>query len=95
MNDKIKSIASLSLFTLICYWMISHEEKKPKKGKINILKGGKGDRLSPKDVDPKELAMGIKTEMEHTTNKRIAKEVALDHLSEFPDYYSRLTKAGL
>jgi hypothetical protein len=31
-------------------------------------------------------------EMEHTNDKNIAKEIALDHLFELPDYYSRLKK---
>lgn len=44
------------------------------------------------DFDPKQIAMGIKVEMEHTTNKDIAKRVALDHLAEISDYYTRLKK---
>jgi len=42
--------------------------------------------------DPKELAMGIKVEMEHTTNPIIAERIAKDHLAEVPDYYTRLKK---
>lgn len=44
------------------------------------------------DVDPEQLAMGIKVEMEHTTNKEASKKIALDHLAEIPDYYTRLAK---
>lgn len=40
--------------------------------------------------DPKQLEMGIKVEMEHTNNKEVALCIALDHLVEFPDYYTRL-----
>jgi len=40
----------------------------------------------------KELKLGIKIELEHTNKKEIAKEIALDHLSEIPDYYTRLVK---
>ena len=43
-------------------------------------------------VDEDELEMGIKIEMEHTTNREIAKRIALDHLTELPDYYTRLAK---
>ena len=50
----------------------------------------KKSKLTEKDVDPKELKMGIKVEMEHTNNKAIAKRIALDHLEEFKDYYTRL-----
>lgn len=38
----------------------------------------------------KELAKGVKMEMEHTDNPRIALEIAKDHLMEIPDYYTRL-----
>ena len=42
------------------------------------------------NVDPKELAMGIKTEMEQTDDKEEAKKIALQHLAEDPHYYSKL-----
>jgi hypothetical protein len=41
----------------------------------------------------KELNKGIKVELEHTTDKAVAQEIALDHLGEFVDYYDRLKKA--
>lgn len=45
-----------------------------------------------KEVDPKELAKGIKVEMEHTDDPKEAKRIALQHLAEIKDYYSRLEK---
>jgi len=48
--------------------------------------------LKEEDCDPKELKMGIKVEYEHTSNPEIAKRIALDHLAECPDYYTRLAK---
>lgn len=39
-----------------------------------------------------ELAAGIAVEKEHTDNPAEAREIALDHLAEFPDYYTRLAK---
>lgn len=46
-----------------------------------------------------ELKKGIKVEQEHTDNAEMAKEIALDHLAELPDYYTRLddmeSEAGL
>jgi len=47
-----------------------------------------------KDIkhDPKELEMGIKVEMEHTTTPLISRKISLDHLVEIPDYYTRLAK---
>ena len=67
---------------------------------IKLLKGsisidsweGKGNNLSEKDVDKKQLSKGIKVEKEHTSNDELAKKIAIDHLSEFPDYYDRLEK---
>jgi len=43
----------------------------------------------------KQLDMGIKVEQEHTSDKKIAREIALDHLSEDPDYYTKLAKVEL
>ena len=40
----------------------------------------------------KQLSMGKKVEKEHTNNANIAKMIALQHLGELPDYYSRLKK---
>lgn len=68
----------------------------------NTIKGGKADKMSVKDIADKfgvtvaqinrELAMGKKVEHEHTTNMSKAIEIAMDHLTEFPDYYTRLAK---
>jgi hypothetical protein len=41
---------------------------------------------------PAELAKGVKMELEHTSDHRIALEIAKDHLSELPDYYTRLER---
>ena len=38
-----------------------------------------------------ELDKGIKVEMEHTNNKAIAREIAMDHIYENPKYYTRLS----
>jgi len=43
----------------------------------------------------KQLEKGIKVEMEHTGNKEKAKRIAMDHLTETPNYYDKLLKAGL
>lgn len=66
------------------------------------IKGGKADKLTLDDIAKKfdievsklkrELKMGIEVEGEHTKNKSTAKDIAMDHLSEIPDYYTRLKK---
>jgi len=48
--------------------------------------------IEEKDVDPKELKMGIEVEMEHTDNPELAKKIALDHLAEHKYYYTWLKK---
>lgn len=68
-----------------------YEDLKP----ANKLTGGVGDATAPHNVDPAELSMGQTVEMEHTTDPDIATEIALDHLSEDPHYYTKLRKAGL
>lgn len=42
--------------------------------------------------DPKEIKRGIYIEKEHTTSPVIAKQIALDHLKEDPQYYTKLKK---
>jgi len=42
------------------------------------------------EVLKKEFVKGVKTEMEHTTDKEVAKEIALDHIFEDPKYYTKL-----
>ncbi len=43
-------------------------------------------------IDPEQLKMGIKIEMEHTDDPKIAEKIARDHLAEIADYYTRLVK---
>ena len=59
------------------------------------ISGGKGDKTNPKDVDQNELKVGIAVEMEHTSDAEVAKEIALDHLTENPKYYTELIKSGI
>ena len=59
---------------------------------VKLLTEGKAEEkgVSKKDVDPKELEMGKKVEKEHIDDKDTDEEIALDHLAEMPDYYSKL-----
>jgi hypothetical protein len=59
------------------------------------LHGGKGDNKPDSDFDTEQLKKGIKHELEHTGNEQLAKEIAKDHLSEDPQYYVKINKAGL
>ena len=54
------------------------------------------DELATKHkVKKDQLKKGIEVEKEHTTDEKVAAKIALDHLAEDPDYYTKLTKAGL
>ena len=60
----------------------------------NALKELGFKHYSEKEInpDPEQLDMGMEIEKEHTTNNKVAKLIALAHLSEIPDYYTRLKK---
>ncbi len=62
------------------------------------IEGGVADDKTPKDLAKKhkrtlrdiadEINIGKEVEGEHTKSKKKAKEIAMDHVSEFPEYYS-------
>jgi len=54
------------------------------------LPGGLASGLSPKDFDPIALRKGTEVELEHTGDRAIAREIAMDHLTEDPRYYEKL-----
>lgn len=61
---------------------------------VEFLANGRANKegVTEDDVDSEELRMGIEVEYEHTTDEETAKRIALDHLAELPDYYTRLKK---
>lgn len=58
------------------------------------MKGGIAEKkgFTILDADPVELTVGTEIEMEHTDDKRLAVQIALDHLAEFPNYYRHLVE---
>jgi hypothetical protein len=42
-----------------------------------------------------ELLVGTVVELEHTSNPKEALKIAREHISENPNYYKKLYKAGL
>lgn len=59
----------------------------------NPVKGGKGDSLDFSAVDQEQLRLGTKHEMEHTKDPKVARDIAMDHLAEDPEYYSHLKES--
>lgn len=74
----------------------------PQDEKFKCLEGGLADEMTPDEVAEKhgisvesietQLSMGRKVEREHTNDPDVAERIALDHLVEIPDYYTRLKK---
>ena len=58
----------------------------------DYIKGGRADGLPASLFPQDQIKKGIKVEMEHTTDKKIAREIAKDHLSEDPKYYDKLAR---
>jgi len=60
---------------------------------IDRIKDGLADKKKPSDFDQEQLVRGTKVEMEHTSDKNLATEIAMDHLYELgPAYYDELEK---
>jgi len=64
------------------------------------VEGGLADKLSINDIATKhnvsmehlqkQIEMGIAVEQEHTDDTILAREIAMDHLTEDPNYYTKL-----
>lgn len=61
--------------------MAEHKDKIP---------GGLADKKKPADFNTSALKQGKKVESEHTSDKAIAQEIAMDHLTEDKKYYKKL-----
>ena len=82
-------------------WKSDLGKTNPKVRDIKVedeVKGGEADKLSVEDLAKKhdvsvedikkELKVGRKVEMEHTDDENLAKEIAMDHIAEYPDFYT-------
>lgn len=54
--------------------------------------GHRSTGYNEENFDKKWLDFGEIVEYEHTCNKKQARRIAMDHLSESPDYYKKLEK---
>lgn len=54
------------------------------------IPGGLGDKKEPHDFDAVQLDKGVEVELEHTDDREVAREIAMDHLTEDPGYYDKL-----
>lgn len=60
--------------------------KKANKWKEHIP-GGRAEGKRPSDYEKSQVERGKNVEFEHTKDPGTAKEIAMDHLEEFDDYY--------
>ncbi len=58
----------------------------------DLIPGGRAMGRRPEEFDPQQLSIGQRVEMEHTTDPRVAREIAMDHLTEDPEYYRKLAR---
>jgi len=61
----------------------------------DVVPGGLAAGRSASEFDPAALAAGTQVELEHTSSRRVARKIAMDHLVEDPRYYDKLKAAGL
>ena len=67
-----------------------HKAEEVVYGQARALAGGDAEKPGAKKPDPKQLAMGVKEEAEHTRDLPTRKEIASDHLAKDKRYYTHL-----
>ena len=56
------------------------------------IPGGRADRKTDSEFSPTQLRAGSRVEREHTSSPTLAREIAKDHLTESPSYYTHLRR---
>jgi len=68
-------------------WAFAREVKRASKERIP---GGIASGRRPSSFNQRQLRKGTRVELEHTSDRGIAREIAMDHLDEDPQYYEKL-----
>jgi hypothetical protein len=99
---KLGMYAFFIFFTIAVISLVAARMTKSTKTEGDVVPGGLAKGLSLNDIAEKhgvsvdimvaEFKKGIAVEMEHTTDREVAKEITLDHLFEDPKYYDKLKK---
>lgn len=99
---KLGMYAFFIFFTIAVISLVAARMTQKPKNEADVVPGGLAKGLSLNDIAEKhgvsvdmmvaEFKKGIAVEMEHTTDREVAKEIALDHLFEDPKYYDKLKK---
>jgi hypothetical protein len=83
-SGKASSIASMRAAQGV------DSEGNAKKGEQ--IPGGLASGKTPADFPAAALAAGTKVELEHSKDEKVAREIAMDHLTEDPAYYEKLAR---
>lgn len=78
-----------------CWHLVEANEYSKSSDAEGKAAGNTGSISDEAVFDEKQLAVGTKHEMEHTTDESEAAKIAKDHLLEDPEYYVKLAKAGI
>jgi len=87
--SKYADELELKFPTLEDIYKVTNLKRAKTRGTLLKLKHG---NVPDSKFNSVQLRMGIKIEMEHTTSKSIAKQIAKAHLVEDPKYYTHLKK---
>jgi hypothetical protein len=99
---KLGMYAFFIFFTIAVISLVAARMTQKPKNEADVVPGGLAKGLTLNDIAEKhgvsvdmlvaEFKKGIAVEMEHTTDREVAKEITLDHLFEDPKYYDKLKK---
>jgi hypothetical protein len=99
---KFGMYAFFIFFTIAVISLVAARMTQKPKNEGDVVPGGLAKGLSLNDIAEKhgvsvdimvaQFKKGIAVEMEHTTDREVAKEITLDHLFEDPKYYDKLAK---
>jgi hypothetical protein len=99
---KFGMYAFFIFFTIAVISLVAARMTQKPKNEADVVPGGLAKGLTLNDIAEKhgvsvdimvaEFKKGIAVEMEHTTDREVAKEITLDHLFEDPKYYDKLAK---
>lgn len=82
-------IMFLAVLSLGAYYLWRQSQSM---GNNDLLLGGLADKKKPSDFNKTQLEKGTLVELEHTSSKALAQEIAMDHLTEDSQYYVKLAK---
>jgi 5'(3')-deoxyribonucleotidase len=95
-NPVLLKSVETKMFDMVRKGMNLNESAEPKKKLLDKPTPTVGDLAEKYHCSllmvQQQLDKGIEVEMEHTSDKAVAREIALDHLKEKLDYYKRLEK---